>query len=95
MRDGENRPHHQLRLAGEYDLTNIAQLKEQLAEFEPGSTCEIDGAAVTFFDSAAIAALVIAVKRGVQVVVRTPSTTLDRALRVMGLAAMFGLESST
>jgi len=82
---------HLIHLVGEFDYLNLPELESRLQVCEPGSSCEIDTAGVTFFDSAAIGALVNLWHRGVRVQVVNPSATIHRVLTISGLGSVLGL----
>jgi anti-sigma B factor antagonist len=88
-----------VRLAGELDLYNSAQVREAIeaAAGESPARLVADLTEVTFVDSTALGALVEAQKglpEGTRLVVAAPSSEVRRALDVSGLARHFDVHET-
>jgi anti-sigma B factor antagonist len=82
-------------MAGEFDLSNAAELRQCLSAFDDARSVVLDMAGVTFIDSTALAVLVVALNRGLRLSVTNASEFAHRVLTVSGLADRFGGISPT
>jgi anti-sigma B factor antagonist len=88
-----------VRLAGELDLYNVAEVSSALADAadEGADRLVVDLAEVSFLDSTALGALVAAKRElaaGTRLVLAAPGEDVLRALEVSGLAAHFEVRGS-
>ncbi|MDI6100710.1 STAS domain-containing protein [Actinoplanes sp. NEAU-A12] len=85
-------------LAGELDLADADEVRDNLAAAAQASQCqvlEVDVSNVTFIDSYALGALVsarnTAAAAGVTLTLVNPSPPVGKAIQVTGLSVVFGL----
>lgn len=85
-----------VRVGGELDVYTAGELLDALEQLvaETPTTIRIDGASLTFVDSAGIRALVVGLvlarDAGIRYVVSDASEPLDRVLSITGLAEALG-----
>jgi anti-sigma B factor antagonist len=81
-------------LVGEFDLSNAPQLLALFTALsEEGShKVTVDLSEVTFLDSTAMAALAMAYRMGLHLVLRRPTPRAARELQTAGLIGLFDLE---
>ncbi|WP_127550128.1 STAS domain-containing protein [Actinoplanes sp. OR16] len=89
-------------LAGELDLADADEVRDNLAAAAQASTCQflqVDCSRVTLIDSYALGALIsarnTAAATGVRLTLVNPSPPVAKAVQVTGLSAAFGLEAGT
>ena len=86
------------RLVGEVDMSNAAQLTRVVQEGTNGGDVVLECAELRFVDSTGIAALLEigrGLGEGARLVLRSPSSSLRKAVRVLGLEGRSNIELSS
>ncbi len=84
-----------LRLSGDLDVTNAAQVRSAIDAVVSSGTERLifDLADLQFMDSSGIAMLVSVAREGREVQLRNPSAIVRRLIELTGLAETFGITS--